>query len=177
MFQVVLIFNNNLLNIADIIIRFTMVFEESRSPSFKLPGSRFLPCQLPESGSPTFKLPGSRFLTLKLPESGSPTFKLPGSRFLTFKLPKSGSPFQLPESGSPPFKLPESGSPTFKLPGSGNAKTCRARWKSVTEAEFKEFEPRLKFKPRLKYGRFYLKLYQTFQDLSRRSIKTSFRQI
>ena len=28
-----------------------------------------------------------------------------------------------------------------------------------TESEFKEFEPRLKFKPRLKYGWFYLKLY------------------
>ena len=28
-----------------------------------------------------------------------------------------------------------------------------------TEAEFKEFEPRLKFKPRLKYGWFHLKLY------------------
>ena len=28
-----------------------------------------------------------------------------------------------------------------------------------TEAEFKEFEPRLKFKPRLNYGWFHLKLY------------------
>ena len=37
-----------------------------------------------------------------------------------------------------------------------------------TEAEFKEFEPRLKFKPRLKYGWFYLKLYSIFQELSRR---------
>ena len=35
------------------------------------------------------------------------------------------------------------------------------------EAEFKEFEPRLIFKPRLKYGWFYLKLYSIFQDLSR----------
>ena len=32
-----------------------------------------------------------------------------------------------------------------------------------TEAEFKEFEPRLKFKPRLKYGWFYLKCIQFFK--------------
>jgi len=36
------------------------------------------------------------------------------------------------------------------------------------EAEFKEFEPRFKFKPRLTYGWFHLKLYQMFQNLSRR---------
>ena len=30
------------------------------------------------------------------------------------------------------------------------------------KAEFKEFEPRLKFKPRLKYGWFQLKLYYPF---------------
>ena len=36
-----------------------------------------------------------------------------------------------------------------------------------TETEFKEFERRFKFKPRLKYGWFHLKLYQMFQDLSR----------
>ena len=36
------------------------------------------------------------------------------------------------------------------------------------EMEFKEFERRFKFKPRLKYGWFHLKLYQMFQDLSRR---------
>ena len=35
-------------------------------------------------------------------------------------------------------------------------------------AEFKEFERRFKFKPRLKYGWFHLKLYQMFQNLSRR---------
>ena len=35
-------------------------------------------------------------------------------------------------------------------------------------AEFKEFERRFKFKPRLKHGWFHLKLYQMFQDLSRR---------
>jgi len=44
-------------------------------------------------------------------------------------------------------------------------------------AEFKEFERRFKFKPRLKYGWFHLKLYQMFQDLSRRLIKTGFWQI
>ena len=38
-------------------------------------------------------------------------------------------------------------------------------------AEFKEFERRFKFKPRFKYGWFHLKLYQMFQDLSRRLIK------
>ena len=43
-----------------------------------------------------------------------------------------------------------------------------------SEAEFKEFELRLKCKPRLKYGWFHLKLYSIFQDLSRRSIKTGF---
>ncbi len=39
-----------------------------------------------------------------------------------------------------------------------------------SEAEFKEFEPRFKFKPRLNYGWFHLKFYQIFQDLSRRLI-------
>jgi len=37
-------------------------------------------------------------------------------------------------------------------------------------AEFKEFERRFKFKPRFKYGGLPLKLYQMFQDLSRRLI-------
>ena len=46
--------------------------------------------------------------------------------------------------------------------------------KCNAEAEFKEFEPWLKFKPRLKNGWFHLKLYQIFQDLSRRSIETGF---
>ena len=41
-------------------------------------------------------------------------------------------------------------------------------WEIV--AEFKEFERRFKFKPRLKYGWFHLKLYQMFSDLSRRLI-------
>ena len=36
-----------------------------------------------------------------------------------------------------------------------------------TETEFIEFEPRIKFKPQLKYGWFHLKLYQMLQDLSR----------
>ena len=39
------------------------------------------------------------------------------------------------------------------------------------EAEFKEFEPRLK------YGWFHLKLYSLFQDLRRRSIETGCWQI
>ena len=30
---------------------------------------------------------------------------------------------------------------------------------SISEAEFKEFEPRFRFKPRLKYGLFHLNLY------------------
>ena len=37
-------------------------------------------------------------------------------------------------------------------------------------AEFKEFERRFKFKPRFKYDWFHWKLYQMFQDLSRRLI-------
>ena len=43
----------------------------------------------------------------------------------------------------------------------------------MPDAEFKEFERRFKFKPRLKYGWFHLKLYQMFNlnrisaDLSR----------
>ena len=40
--------------------------------------------------------------------------------------------------------------------------------KSFSVAEFKEIERRFKFKPRFKYGWFHLKLYQMFQDLSRR---------
>ena len=43
-----------------------------------------------------------------------------------------------------------------------------------SEAEFKEFEPRLKFKPRFKHGWFHLKLYSIFQNLSRRSIEAGF---
>ena len=39
-----------------------------------------------------------------------------------------------------------------------------------TVAEFKEFERRFTFKPRFKYGWFHFKLYQMFQDLSRRLI-------
>ena len=46
-----------------------------------------------------------------------------------------------------------------------------------SEAEFKEIERRLKFKPWLKYGWFHLKLYSMFQDLSRRSIETGFWRI
>ena len=44
----------------------------------------------------------------------------------------------------------------------------------LTEAEFKEIEPRLKFETRLKYGWFHLKLYSIFQVLSGRPIETSF---
>ena len=44
------------------------------------------------------------------------------------------------------------------------------KMKTRTVAEFKEFERRFKFKPRFKYGWFHLKLYQKFQDLSRRLI-------
>ena len=36
------------------------------------------------------------------------------------------------------------------------------------------FEPRLKFETRLKYGWFHLNLYSVFQDLRRRSIETGF---
>ena len=39
-----------------------------------------------------------------------------------------------------------------------------------SEAEFKEFDRRLKLKPQLKYGWFHLKLYSMFQYLSRRLI-------
>ena len=46
--------------------------------------------------------------------------------------------------------------------------------KGKPEVEFKEFEPRLIFKPWLKYGWSCLKLYSVFQDLSRRSIETGF---
>ena len=41
-----------------------------------------------------------------------------------------------------------------------------------SEAEFKEFEQRFTFKPRLKFGWFHLNLYWIFQDLNRRSIET-----
>jgi len=43
-----------------------------------------------------------------------------------------------------------------------------------SEAEFKEFDSRLKFKTWLKYGWFHVKLYSMFQDLNRRSIETGF---
>ena len=44
----------------------------------------------------------------------------------------------------------------------------------IPVSEFNEFEPRLKFKLRLKYDWFHLKLYLMFQDLSRRSIEIGF---
>ena len=43
-----------------------------------------------------------------------------------------------------------------------------------SEAEFKEIELWLKFRPRLKYGWFQLYLHSIFQDLRRRSIETGF---
>ena len=42
------------------------------------------------------------------------------------------------------------------------------------EAKFKQFEPRLKFEIRLKYGWFHLKLYSMFQDLCRSFFETGF---
>jgi len=45
---------------------------------------------------------------------------------------------------------------------------CLRFQKEYPVAEFKEFERRFKFKPRLKYDCFHLKLYQMFKDLSRR---------
>ena len=44
-------------------------------------------------------------------------------------------------------------------------------WDNLSEAELEEFEPRLKFERRLKYGRFHLKLYTMFQDLRRTQLK------
>ena len=46
-----------------------------------------------------------------------------------------------------------------------------------SQAELEVFLLRLKFKPQLKFSWFHLKLYLIFQDLSRRSIQTSFWQI
>ena len=40
--------------------------------------------------------------------------------------------------------------------------------------EFKDFEPWLKFKPRLKYGWFQLKLYSIFQDFAGAQLKPFF---
>ena len=44
----------------------------------------------------------------------------------------------------------------------------------LTEVEFKEFEPGIKFETRLKNGWFHLKLYLMIQDLSRHSIENRF---
>ena len=54
---------------------------------------------------------------------------------------------------------------------------AKLSYQNSTEVEIKEFEPQLKFKTRLKYGWFHLKLYSMFQDLSRRSIESGFRRI
>ena len=78
-----------------------------------------------------------------------------------------------PRSSSPPSS--SSASTTLEAPGH-----CRYQFLinkiwiidliRGPVAEFKEFERRFKFKPRFKYGWFHLKLYQMFQDLSRRFI-------
>ena len=66
----------------------------------------------------------------------------------------------------------------FRRPNLKNLSLCGKNLEFIfQEAEFKEFYPRLKFKPRLKYGWFHLKLYSIFQDLSRRSTETGFWQI
>ena len=44
----------------------------------------------------------------------------------------------------------------------------------LTEAKFKEFEPRLIFEAGLTYGWFYFKLRSKFQELSQDSIETVF---
>jgi len=46
--------------------------------------------------------------------------------------------------------------------------------KKISEAEFKEFEPRLRFETRLKHGWFHLKLYSVFRDFSWSLIGTGF---
>ena len=53
-------------------------------------------------------------------------------------------------------------------------KICMLKLDSIqrSEAEFKEFELRLKSKTRLKHGWIHLKLYSVLKDLSRRSIGT-----
>ena len=43
------------------------------------------------------------------------------------------------------------------------AKIAMSDLKRYPEAEFKEFEPRLKFKPRLKYGWFHLYNFSRFK--------------
>ena len=58
-----------------------------------------------------------------------------------------------------------------------NLRYLKQRLFNIPEAGFKEFEPRLKFMPRLKYGGFHLKLYSMFKDLSRHSIETGFWRI
>jgi len=58
----------------------------------------------------------------------------------------------------------------------GGAKVSYSNIK-CTEAEFKEFEPGLKFETRLKYGWFHLKSRSMFQDLTGRSIETGFWRI
>ena len=54
--------------------------------------------------------------------------------------------------------------------GKGEDDLCVFNLRKQPVAEFKEFERRFKFMPRLKYGWFHLKVYQMFQDLSRRLV-------
>ena len=56
------------------------------------------------------------------------------------------------------------------IPRSSAGVTDRKQGKKEPVAEFKEFERRFKFKPRFKYGWFHFKLYQMYQDFSRRLI-------
>ena len=61
-------------------------------------------------------------------------------------------------------------SPSFRFPRWNLKNLSRGLNPPKPVAEFIEFERRFKFKPRLKYGWFHLKLYQMFKDLSRRLI-------
>ena len=60
----------------------------------------------------------------------------------------------------------------FQTINSGRSNSLSLKYQrcSPSLTAFKEFERWFKFKPRLKYGWFHLKLYQMFQDLSRRLI-------
>ena len=56
----------------------------------------------------------------------------------------------------------------FQTMNSIKSNNLSLKFQRVTpsEAEFKEFEPRLKFETQLKYGWFQIKFYLMFQDLS-----------
>ena len=57
---------------------------------------------------------------------------------------------------------------TFRIYKNSECATKKTVKFNISEAEFKEFEPRLK------YGWFHLNSYSMFQDLSRRFIETGF---